>query len=49
VRSIVTRYSSIFPFATLAFRSTTCRPVIPLAVRLALEALADGVVEALGG
>src|SRR3954462_3952074 len=29
VTSIVTRYSSILPFFTLAFSSITCRPVIP--------------------
>jgi hypothetical protein len=29
VTSMVTRYSSILPFFTLAFSSITCRPVIP--------------------
>src|SRR6185503_16218181 len=35
VISIVTRYSSILPFFTLAFSSITCRPVIPRKVLLA--------------
>src|SRR3954447_18727120 len=35
VTSIVTRYSSILPFFTLAFSSITCRPVIPRSVLFA--------------
>ena len=33
--SIVTRYSAILPFATLALCSTTCSPVMPRIVLLA--------------
>ena len=35
VTSIVTRYSEILPLLTLAFCSTTCRPVMPRSVLLA--------------
>jgi hypothetical protein len=35
VISMVTRYSSILSFVTLAFSSMTCRPVIPGKVLLA--------------
>ena len=42
VTSIVTRYSSILPFFTLAFSSITCRPVIPRNVRLS-EAPSHGM------